>query len=213
MDASGQLKQGSATAGVQRQLGDPDRRAAVKQFLPPASSQINSAGRLRGRFKRRTRICLGQVGTVSPRHFLLIRKHLDTGELAYHYCYVPPSEPIQAMTLVRAACLRWPVEEDFEFGTDQFGRDQSQVRLCTALVRHIVLTMAALVVCAITAAQAKTWAPASVLPHAPADLPPSELGVIALTVAEIKRLFTLLTRRIWPDIHHRARLRRHHQPA
>lgn len=200
----------------------------VKQFLPPASWQVASVAGSKGE----RAYAWAWVGTVSPRHFLLIRKHLDSGELAYHYCYVPPGEPIQFMTLVRVACLRWPVEEDFEFGKDQFGLDQSQVRLHTALFRHIVLTMAALAVCAITAAQAKTRAPAAVLPHAPDDLPPSDPGVVALTVAEIKRLFTLVTRHIWPDIHylhwslwrrrhqararwfhHRARLCRHHQPA
>jgi len=28
------------------------------------------------------------VATIRARHFLLIRKHLETGELAYHYCSV-----------------------------------------------------------------------------------------------------------------------------
>lgn len=92
------------------------------------------------------------VGTVSADHHLLIRKHLVSGEMAYHYCYVPPGRPVTLMTLVRVACLRWPVEEDFEFGKDHFGLDHSQVRLHTALLRHIVLAMAALAVCAVTAA-------------------------------------------------------------
>lgn len=95
------------------------------------------------------------LATTSPNHFLLIRKHLHSGELAYHYCHVPPGRPVTLMTLVRVACLRWPVEEDFEFGKDHFGLDHSQVRLYTALQRHLVLTMAALAVCAVTAAQTK----------------------------------------------------------
>src|SRR5439155_19189781 len=113
-------------------------------------------------------------------------KHRDTGELAYHYCYTPPSRPTTLMTLVRVACLRWPVEEGFEFGKDHFGLDHSQVRTYTALLRHTVLTMAALAVCAVTAAQAKTRAPAPILPTAPDDTPPDDPGLIALTVAEIK---------------------------
>jgi SRSO17 transposase len=76
------------------------------------------------------------------------------------------------MALVRVACLRWPVEEDFEFGKDHFGLDHSQTRLHTALLRHIVLTMAALAVCAVTAAQARTRAPAPTLPTTPDDQPP-----------------------------------------
>ena len=57
--------------------------------------------------------------------------------------------------LVAVAGLRWPVEEDFEFGKDYFGLDQSQVRLYTAILRHTVLAMAALAVCAVTAALAR----------------------------------------------------------
>ncbi|MER6009325.1 transposase [Streptomyces bluensis] len=97
-------------------------------------------------------------------------------------------QPVTVMTLVRVACLRWPVEEGFEFGRDHFGLDHSQVRLYTALSRHIVLTLAALAVCAVTAASAKTRAPAAPLPTTPDDQPPEDPGLIALTVAEIKRL-------------------------
>lgn len=160
------------------------------------------------------------IATTSPRHFLLIRKHLTTGELAHHYCYIPPDQPITLMTLVRVACLRWPVEEDFEFGKDHFGLDHSQVRLYPALLRHIVLTMAALAVCAVSAAQAKTRAPAPILPSTPDAQPPEDPGLIALTVAEIKRLFMLVTRQLLPETHHlhwvwwrrrhQARARWHH---
>jgi hypothetical protein len=31
---------------------------------------------------------------------------------------------------------RWTIEEDHEFGKDQFGFDQSQVRLYTPIMRH-----------------------------------------------------------------------------
>jgi SRSO17 transposase len=51
------------------------------------------------------------IATTSPHHFLLIRKHLRTGELAYHYCHLPAGRSATLMTLVRVACLRWPVEE------------------------------------------------------------------------------------------------------
>lgn len=142
------------------------------------------------------------VATSSPHHFLLLRKHLHNGEIAYHYCYVPPGRTVPLMTLVQVACLRWPVEEDFEFGKDHFGLDHSQVRLHTALTRHLVLTMAALAVCAVTAAQAKTAAPTAILPTSPDETPPKDMGLIAFTVAEIKRLFILITRRPHTDTHH-----------
>lgn len=153
------------------------------------------------------------IGTTSPRHYLLIRKHLTTGELAFHYCWVPEDRPVTLMTLVRVACLRWPVEEGFEFGKDHFGLDHSQVRLYTALSRHIMLTLAALAVCAVTAAQAKAAAPAPVLPTTPDEQPPADPGLIALTVAEVKHLFMLVTRRFLPEAHHLRWIwwRRRHQ--
>jgi SRSO17 transposase len=153
------------------------------------------------------------VATRSPQHFLLLRKHLTSGEIAYHYCHVPAGQPATLMTLVRVACLRWPVEEGFEFGKDHFGLDHSQVRLYTALCRHLVLAMAALAVCAITAAQAKTRSTAPILPTSADDEPPKNPGLIALTVAEIKRLFILATRQLQPETHHLhwTWWRRHHQ--
>jgi hypothetical protein len=48
--------------------------------------------------------------TASPRHHLLIRRHLSTGELAFHYCFVPAGQTISKSRLIRAAGLRWPVE-------------------------------------------------------------------------------------------------------
>ncbi len=62
--------------------------------------------------------------------------------------------------------------------------------------------MAALAVCAVTAAHAKTSTPAPILPTQPDDQPPDDPGLIALTVAEIKRLFVLVTRRPHPESHH-----------
>lgn len=153
------------------------------------------------------------MGTGSPNHSLLIRKHLTTGELAYHYCYVPAGRPATLMMLVRVACLRWPVEEGFEFGKDHFGLDHCQARTYTALLRHIVLATAAFAVCAVTAAQATTRTPAPILPATPDEQPPDDPGLIALTVAEIKRLFNLATRHPQPAIHHLRWIwwRRRHQ--
>jgi SRSO17 transposase len=76
------------------------------------------------------------LGTASARHHLLIRRHLQNGELAFHYCYLPEGQPVAPSRPIRAAGLRWPAEEDFEFGKDCFGLDQSQVRLYTAIARH-----------------------------------------------------------------------------
>jgi hypothetical protein len=70
------------------------------------------------------------IVTADPRHLLLVRRHLRTGELAFHYCFVPDRQPLTMTRLVRAAGLRWPVEEDFEFGN----LDSANVRPgCTPL--------------------------------------------------------------------------------
>ncbi|TMR97222.1 IS701 family transposase [Nonomuraea basaltis] len=50
------------------------------------------------------------IATASPVHYLLIRKHRTTGELAFHYCFVPDGQPATLPRLVSAAGLRWPVE-------------------------------------------------------------------------------------------------------
>ena len=129
------------------------------------------------------------LATASRRHYLLIRRHLTTGELAFQYCYLPEGQPASQSRPVRAAGLRWPCEEDFEFGKDCLGLDQSQVRRYHAIARHTVLVMAALAICAVTAAMLRrrtgTQAPAPVLPG---QLAPADPGMIPLTVPETGRL-------------------------
>ena len=153
------------------------------------------------------------IATASPRHHLLIRRHLRTGELAFHYCYVPDGQLLTKARLIRAAGLRWPVEEDFAFSKDCFALDQCQARLYTAIARHTVLVMAALAICAVTTAllrdRTDTQAPPPVRPDQP---PPPEPGMIPLTIPEIKRLLAALTTRPLPRrlvIHWNAWTRRH----
>ena len=129
------------------------------------------------------------LGTASPCHSLLVRRHLKTGELAFCYCYVPEGQLASKARLIRAAGLRWPVEESFELGKGCFGLDQCQVRLYTAILRHIVLVMAALAICAVTAAQLRDRTDTQAAPPArPDDDPPADPGLTPLTVREIKRL-------------------------
>jgi len=164
------------------------------------------------------------IATASPRHWLLIRRHLATGECAYHYCHVPAGQPAVLKQLITAAGLRWPVEEGFEFGKDCFGLDQSQVRLYTAIARHTVLVTAALAVCAIAAARARRRTDSQAPPPAsPDSFAPEDPGQIPLTVAEIKRLFNAATaapRPIWHAARwsrwrrrHQARARWYHKRA
>jgi SRSO17 transposase len=164
------------------------------------------------------------LATVSPRHCLLIRRHLKTGELAFHYCYVPAGQVMTKARLIRAAGLRWPVEEDSGIGKDCLGLDQCQARLYTAILRHVVLVMAALAICAVTAAllrnRTNTQAPP---PRAPGQAPPADPGMIPLTVPEVRRILAALTARPHPPAHvihwdawtrrHQARARWFHKRA
>ncbi len=128
-------------------------------------------------------------GTACPQHYLLIRRHLTTGELAFVYCFVPAGQPVPLTRLVRAAGCRWPAEEDSRSPKGCFGLDESQVRLFTAIARPTALVMAALAICAVTAALLRrrtgTRAPAAVRPDQP---PPAGPGLIPLTVPGTARL-------------------------
>jgi SRSO17 transposase len=164
------------------------------------------------------------LATASPRHSLLVRRHLKTGELAFHYCFVPDGQLASKARLIRAAGLRWPVEECFEFAKGCFGLDQCQARLYTAVLRHLVLVMAALAICAVTAAQlrdrTRTQAPP---PAGPDAVPPADPGLVPLTVPEVRSLLAAALDRPKPPGHtarwlywrrrHQARSRWFHQRA
>jgi SRSO17 transposase len=164
------------------------------------------------------------IGTASPRHSLLVRRHLKTGELAFHCCFVPDGPLASKARLIRAAGLRWPVEESFELAKGCFGLDQCQARLYTAVLRHLVLVMAALAVCAVAAAQLRERTDGHAPPPAgPDDKPPADPGLVPLSVREVKRLLAAALLRPQSPGHaaqwlqwrrrHQARSRWFHQRA
>lgn len=92
-------------------------------------------------------------------------------------------------------------------GLEQVARRGRRGRLVIgAIARRAVLVMAALAVCAITAAQVKHRTGTQAQPPVAADQPPPvEPGMILLTIPEIKRLLAALTTRSLPRrliIHH-----------
>jgi SRSO17 transposase len=143
------------------------------------------------------------LATTSPRHFLLMRRSLaKPAEVAYFFCFVPAHIPATLGVLVAVAGRRWTVEEDHEFGKDQFGFDQSQTRLFMPIMRHITLAIAALAVCAVTAAAARADTHQPPTPTSSCQQPPPDPGLIALTVTEVKRLYNLATRALHSVEHH-----------
>jgi SRSO17 transposase len=117
-----------------------------------------------------------------PGHSLLIRRGSD-GTLAFYRCWSPVPAPLAA--LVRIAGIRWAVEEEFQAAKSQVGLDHYQVRTWAGWHRHVTLAMLALVLL-MAAAAAAPPPPASPWHHA------RHRGPIALTAAEIRRLFSAL---------------------
>jgi SRSO17 transposase len=105
--------------------------------------------------------------------WLLIRRNRTTGELAFYLCWSP--RPVPLHTLVTVAGSRWSIEELFQTGKGQVGLDHYQVRGWTGWHRHVTLAMLALAVLTILAATT-------------AQQPDPDPEIIALTVAEIRRL-------------------------
>ena len=173
--------------------------AARKLLKSPRRWEVRSAGK---GSKGERWYARAWIGTGSSGHSLLIRRHLKSGELAFHYCYVPEGQICAKARLARAAGLRRPAEEEFEFGKDQFGLDQSQVRLYHAITRHTVLVCAALAICAVTAALLRDRTDTQAAPPVrPDQQPPADPGRIPLTVPQVRRLLAAATAPSWPPGH------------
>jgi SRSO17 transposase len=118
----------------------------------------------------------GRVDSPDPQcWWLLVRRHRDSGELAFYRCYSP--HPVPLREPVRVAGRRWTVEESFQAGKGLAGLDEHQVRRWSSWRRWTLLAMTAHALLAVIAAQEHTGRPA------PA-------GLIALTCNEIRRLLT-----------------------
>jgi SRSO17 transposase len=131
--------------------------------------------------------------------WLLVRRHIRTGELAFYRCYSPDLVPLRE--LIRVAGRRWTVEESFQAGKGLAGLDEHQVRRWISWRRWTLLAMLAHALLAVIAAREHT-------------LPPTTNDLIALTCNEIRRLFlnyviepsrALICPLAW------SRWRRHHQ--
>ncbi|MGH8828037.1 MAG: IS701 family transposase, partial [Jiangellaceae bacterium] len=110
-------------------------------------------------------------------HWLLIRRSIRDGELAFYRAYAPTPVPLN--TLVRVAGRRWAIEESFQTGKGLTGLDEHQVRTWTSWQRWTILVMLAHASLAITAAT-----------ELDQDTDPP--GLIRLTMNEIRHLFTAL---------------------
>jgi SRSO17 transposase len=137
----------------------------------------------------------GQAG----KHWLLVRRHRKTGELAFYRCYTP--RPVPLAVLVKVAGRRWTIEERFQTGKGLVGLDQHQVRRWRSWYRWATLAMLAHAFLVVAAVLERTRRP-----------PPP--GLIPLTCNEIQHLFAALLAQPTGDHTHRLRWsvwRRRHQ--
>jgi SRSO17 transposase len=75
------------------------------------------------------------------RGWVLARRNITTGELAYYVCFGPRGTRLR--TLIRTAGARWAVEESFQTAKNEVGLDQYQARRYDAWYAHITLALAA----------------------------------------------------------------------
>jgi SRSO17 transposase len=127
--------------------------------------------------------------THGGHHWLLIRRHRRTGELAFYRCWSP--QPVPLATLVTVAGTRWKIEEAFQTAKTGLGLDQHQNRRWRSWHRWITLVILAHAFLAAATAATST-----------ATTSPS---LIRLSVNELRHLFTILI--IGPNRRHADQLR------
>jgi SRSO17 transposase len=98
------------------------------------------------------RVALTRPGWPGRGFWLLARRRLSDGELAYYACFGPTRTSLAE--LVRVAGSRWAVEECFQAAKDQVGLDHYQVRRYDAWYRHVTLVLVAQAFLAVVRAQA-----------------------------------------------------------
>lgn len=86
----------------------------------------------------------GRFGALTDeghQRWLLIRRHLQTGQRAYYLCCAMPEKT--AKDLATAAGRRWAIETAFECAKQQTGLNEYEVRNWTGWHRHITLSLLA----------------------------------------------------------------------
>jgi SRSO17 transposase len=87
------------------------------------------------------RVALLRPGWPGRGFWLLVRRRLSDGELAYYACFGPARTTLA--DLVRVAGIRWAVEESFQTAKDEVGLDHYEVRRYDAWYRHVSLALVA----------------------------------------------------------------------
>jgi SRSO17 transposase len=136
-------------------LGMRQERAAQLAAHLPAGAwrRLSAAAGAKGpRVYAWARVAIRPLREPGRGHWLLVRRSLTDGELAYYVCYGPARTTLAE--LVRVAGTRWMVECSFQAGKGETGLDHYQVRRYQAWYRHVTLAMLALAFLAVMRARA-----------------------------------------------------------
>ena len=98
------------------------------------------------------RVALVRPGWPGRGFWLLVRRRLSDGELAFYACFGPAR--VTLAELVAVAGMRWAVEESFQTAKGLVGLDHYQVRRYDAWYRHTTLALLAQAFLAAVRAQA-----------------------------------------------------------
>src|SRR6201997_972376 len=109
-------------------------------------------------------------------HWLLIRRRISDGELAFYRAHAP--RPVPLAQLVKVAGSRWKVEDGFAGGKELAALDEHQVLTWTSWHRWTILALLAHAFLSVLASTR------------PDDSGPHDDQLIPLTRHEIRRLFT-----------------------
>jgi SRSO17 transposase len=123
----------------------PDAVASWAAALPPdcwvpCTIKEGSKGPLVARFAAR-RVLAVRDGLPGPAVWLVLRRHLLTGELKTYLCNAPADTPLA--TLVRLSGMRWPIETCFEDGKQYLGMGDDEVRGWRGWHHHMTLCILA----------------------------------------------------------------------
>lgn len=141
-----------------RGRGRRPQRARVVAGAPQARPVLEVAGTLPAEAWTRQTIKEGSQGPMvadfaairvvavrdtvpGPEVWLVLRRHVETGELKTYLCYAPGDTALEQ--LVRMSGMRWPIETCFEDSKQLLGMGDYEVRSWTGWHHHMTLVILA----------------------------------------------------------------------
>lgn len=84
------------------------------------------------------RLFMRRHGLPTRAHWLIVTRHLSTGELKFFVSNAPAGDPLE--WLLHVAYSRWPIEQCFREEKDELGFDHFEVRSWRSIHRHLYLS-------------------------------------------------------------------------